>query len=170
MAYQKQHFKVKMMDCLNTNTQLFTLQDSNWWTGDMWISCGLSFWRHPFTAEDPLASKWCNANFSKSILMKKQTHLHLEWPEGKYILANSHVWVNYSLKILGSLHEFCPLLFSYSPSLICTACNHPFTSTGTVGHSMVWGSRVSLALSLSVSKPPTPLWLSTPGSEETVEM
>ncbi len=23
----------------------------------------LSFWRHPFTAEDPLASKWCNAKF-----------------------------------------------------------------------------------------------------------
>ncbi len=23
---------------------------------------GLSFWRHPFTAEDPLVSKWCNAN------------------------------------------------------------------------------------------------------------
>ncbi len=22
---------------------------------------GLSFWRHPFTAEDPLVSKWCNA-------------------------------------------------------------------------------------------------------------
>ncbi len=22
---------------------------------------GLSFWRHPFTAEDPLMSKWCNA-------------------------------------------------------------------------------------------------------------
>ncbi len=24
---------------------------------------GLSFWRHPFTAEDPLVSKWCNAKF-----------------------------------------------------------------------------------------------------------
>ncbi len=38
------------------------------WTGVMWITCrllwcfyqlfGLSFWRHPFTAEDPLVSKW----------------------------------------------------------------------------------------------------------------
>ncbi len=25
----------------------------------------LSFWRHPFTSEDPLVSKWCNAKFSK---------------------------------------------------------------------------------------------------------
>ncbi len=24
---------------------------------------GLSFWRHPFTAEDPLVIKWCNATF-----------------------------------------------------------------------------------------------------------
>ncbi len=40
----------------------------NWWTGEVWITCGLlwcfyqlfglSFWRHPFTAEDPLVSKW----------------------------------------------------------------------------------------------------------------
>ncbi len=37
------------------------------------ITCGLlwcvyklfrlSFWRHPFTAEDSLVRKWCNANF-----------------------------------------------------------------------------------------------------------
>ncbi len=46
----------------------------NWWTGVVWITCGLlwcfyqlfglSFWRHPFTAEHPLVSKWCNATFS----------------------------------------------------------------------------------------------------------
>ncbi len=39
----------------------------------VWITCGLlwcfyqlfglSFWRHPFTAEDSLLSKWCNATF-----------------------------------------------------------------------------------------------------------
>ncbi len=43
------------------------------WTGVVWITCGLlwcfyqlfglSFWRHPFTAEHPLMSKWCNATF-----------------------------------------------------------------------------------------------------------
>ncbi len=36
----------------------------------LWL---FSFWRHPFTAEDPLVSKWHNA---KSAPMKKQTHLH----------------------------------------------------------------------------------------------
>ncbi len=47
----------------------------------MWITYGflwcfyqlfeLSFWRHPFTAEDPLA-----VNFPKSLLVTKQIHLH----------------------------------------------------------------------------------------------
>ncbi len=53
-----------MMDLFLTNMHLFTSQDVYWWTGVVWITCGLlwcfyqlfalSFWRHPFTAEDPL--------------------------------------------------------------------------------------------------------------------
>ncbi len=51
-----------------------------WWTGVMWIILmflsvfELSFWWHPFTA-----------NFSKSVLMKKESHLHLGWLEEEYI-------------------------------------------------------------------------------------
>ncbi len=37
------------------------------WSGLLWCFYyqlfGLSFWRHPFTAEHPLLSKWCNATF-----------------------------------------------------------------------------------------------------------
>ncbi len=57
-----------MMDLFLTNTELLTQQNINWCTGVVWITCGLlwcfyqlfglSFWRHPFTAEDPLVSKW----------------------------------------------------------------------------------------------------------------
>ncbi len=50
-----------LMDFFITNTLVFTSQDVNWWTGAVWLTCGLSFWRHPFTAEDPVLSKWCNA-------------------------------------------------------------------------------------------------------------
>ncbi len=66
------HILVKnilMMDLF----QLLSSQDVNWWTGVVWITCGLlwcfyqlfglSFWRHPFTAEHPLLSKWCNDTF-----------------------------------------------------------------------------------------------------------
>ncbi len=73
---QKQQFEVKnvlMLDLFLTNTQLLAPQDVNWWTGVVWITCGLlwcfyqlfglSFWRHPFTAEDPLLSRWWNATF-----------------------------------------------------------------------------------------------------------
>ncbi len=62
-----------MMDLFITNMHFFASQDCCWWTGVVWITCwllwcfyqpfGLSFWRHPFTAEDPLVSKWCNDKF-----------------------------------------------------------------------------------------------------------
>ncbi len=50
-----------MMDLYLSNTQLFTAQDVYWGTEVMWIIMmlyqlfGPLFWRHPFTAEDPLA-------------------------------------------------------------------------------------------------------------------
>ncbi len=71
-----------------TNTQLFTSQDVKWWTGVMWITWGflwcfyqlfgLSCWWHPFTAEDPLVSKWCNAKFNQ-ICSDEWTNLSIFW-------------------------------------------------------------------------------------------
>ncbi len=86
-----------MVDLFLTNMQLFTSQDINWWTGVVWITCGLlwcfyqlfglSFWRHPFTAEDPLVSKWCHATFFQICSDEEKTNLHLRLPEGEYILS-----------------------------------------------------------------------------------
>ncbi len=72
-----QRFEVKnilMVYLFLTNMQLLLSPDVNWWTGVVWITCGLllcfyqlfglSFWRHPFTAEHPLLRHWCNATFS----------------------------------------------------------------------------------------------------------
>ncbi len=72
----KKQFEVKnflIMDLFLINTELFASQDVNRWAGVMWITCGLlwcfyqlfglSFWRHPFTTEDPFVSKWCNDTF-----------------------------------------------------------------------------------------------------------
>ncbi len=63
-------------------------QDVNWLSRVLWITCGslwcfyqlfgLSFWRHPFTAEDLLASKWCNATFLQ-ICSKEETYSSTSW-------------------------------------------------------------------------------------------
>ncbi len=98
---------------------LFTSQDVNWWTGVMWISFGLlwcfkklfglSFWRHPFNAEDPLVSKRCNAKFlqilkqnfiqisSKILQIQKQINLQLGWRVSKFS-EYLHFWINYYFK------------------------------------------------------------------------
>ncbi len=64
---QKQQFEVKNVLMLDL-FQLLSSPDVNWWTGVVWITCvllwcfyqlfGLSFWRHPFTAEHPLLRQW----------------------------------------------------------------------------------------------------------------
>ncbi len=77
----KQYYRqrVKLFECLFiTNTEILNSQDT-WWSGGVWIICGLfwcfyqqfglSFWRHPFTAVDPLVSKWFNAAFLQTAWM-----------------------------------------------------------------------------------------------------
>ncbi len=39
---------------------------------------GLSFWRHPFTAEDPLVNNNIMLHFSKTVIMKKQKALEMK--------------------------------------------------------------------------------------------
>ncbi len=73
-----------MLDLFITNTQLFASQyiDGVMWINlvdcDVFISCLDSFWRHPFTAEDPLVSKWCNAKFLQ-ICYDEETNLSTSW-------------------------------------------------------------------------------------------
>ncbi len=60
----------------------------------MWCSyqlLELSFWRHPFTAEDPLLSKWCNATFLQIYSneeKKSTTWMSWEW-------VHFHCGINY---------------------------------------------------------------------------
>ncbi len=75
------------------------------WTEVVWITCellwcfyqlfGLSFWWHPFTAEDPLVSKWCNPTFLQ-ICSDEETNSTSK-ALGTFS-ANIHFWVNYSFK------------------------------------------------------------------------
>ncbi len=56
------------MDLFITSMQLFTAQ-TNWWTGVV----RLSFWRHPFPAEDQLVSKWFNSKCIQICNEEKQS-------------------------------------------------------------------------------------------------
>ncbi len=101
-----------MMDLFLINTQLLSSQDVNWWTGVVWITCGLlwcfyqlfglSFWRHPFTAEDPLVSRWCNATFYQIWWRNKFIYI-LDGLRVITFSANLNFWVNYSFKWFDTL-------------------------------------------------------------------
>ncbi len=78
-----------IMDLFLTNMQVCTSQDIIWWPGLLWCfyqQFELLFWWHPFTADDLLVSKWCNAKIlRKWFMMKKQADLHLDWHLGELI-------------------------------------------------------------------------------------
>ncbi len=60
-----------------------SLQMIHWWASDVMLHFCIQIY----------------INAYKSVLMKKQTHLHLGWPEGEYFFSNFfHFWVNYSFK------------------------------------------------------------------------
>ncbi len=64
------------------------LTDGLEWCGLLWCFYqlfGLSFWRHPFTAEHPLLRQWCSDTFLQ--IWWRNKHLHLEWPEGENIFS-----------------------------------------------------------------------------------
>ncbi len=66
---------------------LKTLTDGLEWCGLLWCFYqlfGLSFWRHPFTAEHPLVIKWFHARFLQ-IYSDEETHLRLGWSEDEHI-------------------------------------------------------------------------------------
>ncbi len=113
------------MDLFLTNTQLFASQDIIWWTGVLWITCallwcfyqlfGLSFWRHPFTAEDPFLSKWCSATFLQIWWGNKLIYIFDGLRVSK-LSANFHFWVNYSFN---SCHSCSVWEFLYFAWCIC---------------------------------------------------
>ncbi len=110
-----------MMGLFLINMQFFTSPDVKWWTGAVWITCGLlwcfyqlfglSFWRHPFTAEDPLLSKRCNVNFSKPVQMNKLIYI-LDDLRVNTFSANFECCVNYSFMVKYESAELQCGLFS----------------------------------------------------------
>ncbi len=78
--------KISLICFLQTHSFLLhkTLIDGLEWCGLLWCFYqlfGLSFWRHPFTAEDSLVKTWCNAKFLQ-ICSNEETNSstsHMAW-------------------------------------------------------------------------------------------
>ncbi len=70
---------------------------------------GLSFWRHPFTAEDPSVSKWRNTKTSSNLFWETRIKLIyiLDGLSMSTFSANIHFWMNYSFN--SSLCNVFPL-------------------------------------------------------------
>ncbi len=129
-------FKVKMpiMYLFLRETQHFTSHAVNWgtWTGVVWIIVMFlsAVWTliltAPFTAEDPLVSKWCNAQFHNSFWWRNKTH---EWPEGRVstFSANFQFWVK---------------LFTLS--LKCFICSYSFFTKSWCNKLFPWSKRYNI--------------------------
>ncbi len=101
-----------LMSGLFLNNEFFPSLDVKWWTGVVWIACwllwcvyqlfGLSLWWHPFTTQDPLVKKWCNAKFLQ-ISLNEEINSSMFWMAWVW-LNYQHIsfWVNFSFKLLVS--------------------------------------------------------------------
>ncbi len=114
-----------MMDLFLTNMQLFTSQELNWWSRVVWIivkylsAVWSLFWWHPFTAEDPWASKWCNAKFLQ-MCSEEETNsftFGMTWMRVNTFLANFHFWVNCFFKM--HLLSYIILLMQCFSQVLC---------------------------------------------------
>ncbi len=114
------------MDLFLTNMQLFASQDVNWWTGVVWITCGLlwcfyqlfglSFWRHPFTAEDPLVSKWCNATCLK-ICSDEERNSFTSWMGWWWVYFHQIFIFGWTIPLIKSgVGNVGPIEFSSNPN------------------------------------------------------
>ncbi len=90
------------------------------------LTNGLSFWRHPFTAEDSLVSK-CDVmlNLSKSVLMKNLTYIW-GWI---HFQKSFEFWVNYSFNYdlpisYGSVNIWISTCISQIYFFLETMCSH----------------------------------------------
>ncbi len=87
--------------------------------GDVFISC---LYSHSDGTHSLQRIHWCSnnvkLNFSKSVPVKKQTHLHLGWPEDEYIFSN--------LK-----KKNCELSFKIASNYINISCEKPSISSSS---------------------------------------
>ncbi len=86
---------------------------------------GLSFWRHPFTAEHPL--------------LRQTTHPDLDGLRVNTFSANFHFWANYSLKSIGKIQIQSDWDCCFQTHVAAHACSY-----GQFGHMNLSNDRVNV--------------------------
>ncbi len=98
---EESYFKVNIISTIYWKHS-FSLHKA-WTDGLQWCvllvdSFGLSFWRHPLTAEDPLLSKSCNATFLQTS-SDEETNSSTSWMTWGNCSENVHFCVNDYFKL-----------------------------------------------------------------------
>ncbi len=99
----------------------------------------LSFWRHPFTTEDPLVSKWWNSKFLQ-ICSEEGTNSFTSWMSWRwgYIFSKFSFFGELSLMLKSRILLTC-LAF---PPLVGAVCMAFMISTGHNLHSAIRRERL----------------------------
>ncbi len=102
-----------------------------WPPTKIWYNNASSFWRHPFTAQHPLVSKWCNATFLQ-ICSDEETNSSTSCMST--FSANFHFWVK--LFIIVYVHAF--RIFFYQEQHVFSeavlACMNAYLKTSLILH------------------------------------
>ncbi len=116
------------MDLLITNTLIFASQDITWWTGVVWITCGLlwcfyllfglSYWRHPFIAEDPFVSKLIY--ILDSVRMSTFSSIFNFWVNCSFNWKNTRIYTRWNpTPIMISVSKF-RMAYYFSENIACS--------------------------------------------------
>ncbi len=101
------------------------LTDGLEWCGLLWCFYqlfGLSFWRHPFTAEHPLLRHWCRDTFLQTWWRKTLVYIS-DGLRVSTFSANVHFWVNYKMEQLKADKVQLRKNLTYKESIIMTINN-----------------------------------------------
>ncbi len=108
------------MDLFLTNMQFFASY-VNWWTGVLWITCGLlwcfyqlfglSFWRHPFNAEDLLVSKWWNDGISPNLFKWRNKWIYILVAWGWVHIQQMFI-LGWAIPLLSMQHVLYDIVFN----------------------------------------------------------
>ncbi len=91
----------------------------------IWRNLLWAVWRHPFTAEDPLMSKWCDAKFLQ-ISSNEETNSSTSWMAWGWVHFQQILTLGWTVPLrklnrvsFDFMSTFCTLVKGYWPEYLC---------------------------------------------------